>query len=123
MSWEVIITILGLFGGLEGVKWLMNRTANAKQAEAEAEAAEIKAEADEFHLLRERLEFSDRQMLEKEQRFQEQTLLLRETNKQLIAKTTLIGELNARIAELEAERKMKLCERRGCAQRQPQSGF
>lgn len=92
-------------------------------AEAEADAAELKAEKDEYYLLRERLEFVDKQMMEKEQRFNEQTNLLRDTNKQLMDQIKENGLLSAKIAALEAERAMKLCQVRNCGKREPQSGF
>lgn len=116
MNWEIIITVISTLGGFEGFKWWMNRKTNARMQE-------IKADSDEFHLLRERLEVSDKQLLDKEQRFHEQTQLVRELNKQLIDKTVENGTLQARISALEAERAMKLCERRGCRDREPQSGY
>lgn len=116
MDWGAIITIITALGGIETVKWWMNRKTNARMLD-------IKADSDEFHLLRERLEVSDKQLLDKEQRFHEQTQLVRELNKQLIDKTVENGTLQARISALEAERAMKLCERRGCINREPQSGF
>lgn len=127
---EIILTILGSLGGVEFVKWLFTRKSHSRHTAAKAQAAETAAETDEFHLLRERLELSDKQLLEKEQRFHEQTQLVRDRNsqifdlqKQLIDKAVEIGELQSRISALEVERKMKLCERRGCQQRQPQSGY
>ena len=48
------------------------------------------------------------QLAKKEERFAEQTEIVRKLN----ARTTY------RVARLEAERSMKLCERRGCAQRE-----
>lgn len=120
---QTFITILGTLGGFEFIKWLFNRKPNRRVANAQAEAAEVKAEADEFHLYRERLELADRQLLEKEQRFHEQTVLVRDLNKQLVQKVTEIGTLQSRISALEAERAMKLCERRGCLERKPQSGY
>ena len=116
MNWEIIITVISTLGGFESIKWWMNRKTNARMQE-------IKADSDEFHLLRDRLELSDKQLLEKEQRFHEQTLLVRDLNKQLIDKTVENGTLQARISALEAERAMKLCERRGCINREPQSGY
>ena len=105
------------------MKYFLNRKSNSR-------IAETKADSDEFHLLRERLEVSDRHLLEKEkqlyekeQRFHEQTLLVRGLQKQLLAKTDENGELKAEISALKAERKMKLCERKGCKDRQPQSGY
>lgn len=116
MNWEIIITVITTLGGFETIKWWMNRKTHARMQE-------IKADSDEFHLLRERLELSDKQLLDKEQRFHEQTQLVRDLNKQLLDKTMENGQLQARISALEAERAMKLCERRGCKERQPQSGY
>lgn len=130
MDWQTLISFVGCVGGLEAIKWFFNRKATMKKAEAEAEAAQIKAEEDEFHLKKERLKFQDEQLLEREQRYAdlsakyyEQTLLVRKLNEQAIEREQLIGQLKAEVAELKAERAMKLCERRGCAQRQPKSGY
>lgn len=110
-------------GGFELIKWLFYRKSNSRVAEANADSAELKNEVDEFHFLRERLEFKDKQLMEKEQRFVEQTELVRSLNKQLLEQTVENGKLKAEVSELKAERKMKLCERRGCRDRQPQSGY
>lgn len=127
MNWANIITIicsvLATLGGFEFVKWLFTRKSNGRIIAAQAESKEIEVISDEFHLLRERLELSDKQLLEKEQRFHEQTILVRELNKQLLDKTNENGILSARISSLEAERAMKLCERRGCERREPRSGY
>lgn len=119
----ILATLLTSIGGWEAIKWLLNRKSNKRIAEAAAEKEELNNERDEFHFLRERLEFKDKQLMEKEQRFAEQTDLVRNLNKQLLDKTIENGNLQARIASLEAERRMKLCEKRGCADRQPQSGY
>lgn len=130
MSWEVLLSILGSQGVIEGARWFFNRKNQAKVAEAQADAAQTKAEEDEFHLKQERLRFADEQLLAKDKqlaewsdRHYEQTLLLREKNEQLLATQTELGEAKAEIASLRAERAMKLCERRGCKDRQPQSGY
>lgn len=120
---QAVIAVLGALGGFEFVKWLFTRKSNSRVAEAEAEIAETKAEREEFHLLRERLELADQQLLAKEERFHEQTQLVRELQRQLLDKTIENGQLQSRIATLEAERAMKLCQRRGCAEREPQSGY
>lgn len=117
------ITMITALGGLEFLKWLWTRKSKARMAAAEANAAELKAEKDEYYLLRERLEFMDKQMIEKEQRFNEQTNLLRDTNRQLLDQIKENGLLSAKIASLEAERAMKLCQVRNCAKREPQSGY
>lgn len=132
-----ISTVLGTFGGIvtalggwELVRWLLTRKSNARIAKAKADKEEINNDVDEYHLLRERLEVADKHLLEKEQRlyekeqrFHEQTLLLRDAQKQLLDKTHENGELKARISALETERSLKLCERKGCSTRIPQSGY
>lgn len=122
--------VLAALGVKEIVMWLLKRKSNKRIADAEADKAELKNDVDEFHLLRERLEVADKhnlekekQLYDKEQRFHEQTLLVRDLNRQLLDAAKEKGELLARISALEAERAMKLCERKGCAQRQPQSGY
>lgn len=124
MDWiTTVVTVVTALGGFEGVKWLINRKSNARMAQASAEASELKNEVDEFHFLRERLEYKDKVLMEKEQRFVEQTELVRQLNRQLLDATIENGKLQAEISRLNAERAMKLCERRGCKERQPQSGY
>lgn len=134
MELPVIISsccgVLTALGVKELVMWLLNRKSNTRIARSQADIAELKADSDEYHLLRERLEVADTHNLElqkklydKEERFHEQTLLVRDLQKQLLEKTRENGELKAEISALKAERKMKLCERRGCLERQPQSGY
>lgn len=103
--------------------WWLNRGSNKRMAEAAADKAELSNEQDEFRFLRERLEFKEKELMDKEKRFVEQTEVVRELNRQLLAQTLENGRLQAKVAALEAERAMKLCERRGCAQRMPQSGY
>lgn len=141
MDWVLLIqTVGGVFVGLGGwkvVEALLFRRSKAQVAEAEADTAEEKAKGvalenqeRQFSLFEKQLELAQQQnvvlqgqLLEKETRFQEQTAVVRELNKKLLEATTEIGKKDARIASLEAERKMKLCERRGCAERMPQSGY
>lgn len=119
----LVVSMLLALGGFEGIKWVINWGSNKRIAKATAEHTEIKSDTDEFHLLRERLELADRQLLEKEQRFYEQTDELRKTTGELLAAERRISELNGEVSELKAERRMKLCEKRNCAQREPQSGY
>lgn len=117
MDWISIITaVVASFGGLELVKWLYSRKYGKK-------LEEVKANSAEFALLKERLDYLNQQMLDKEKRFTEQTDHVRALNRELIDKEVVIGDLKANISALHAERKLKLCERRGCQQRQPQSGY
>ena len=123
---DIITSFAGMLAALGGVKfveWLFTRKSNGRIAEANAEAAELKNERDEFHFLRERLEYKDAAMMEKEKRFIEQTELVRSLNRQLLDQTIENGKLMAKIRELEVERRMKLCERKGCVNREPQSGY
>ena len=127
MDWSGIITsvvsLIAALGGLEFLKWLWTRKSKARMAAAEADVAELKAEKDEYYLLRERLEFMDKQMIGKEQRFDEQTAVLRDVQKQLNEEIKNNGLLSAEIAALKAERAMKLCQVRNCSKREPQSGY
>lgn len=120
---KTIVTVVTALGGFEGVKWLVNRKSNARVAQANADAQEIKVDTDEFRYLRERTEFAEQQLVQKEQRFAEQTSVLRDVQRQLIETTIKVGERDAEISRLQAERSIKLCERRGCANREPQSGY
>lgn len=119
----IVSTLVATLGGWEAIKWFLTRKSNARIAEAQAEEKELKNDVDEFHFLRERLEFKDKQLMDKEQRFAEQTEIVRQLNKQLLDQAIENGKLSARISGLEAERAMKLCEVRGCQSRQPQSGY
>lgn len=115
--------VLTALGVKELIMWWLNRGSNKRIAEAAAEKAELSNEQDEFRFLRERLEFKEKELMEKEKRFVEQTEVVRELNRQLLEQTLANGKLQAKVAALEAERAMKLCERRGCVQRMPQSGY
>lgn len=118
-----VVSLLAALGGLEFLKWLWTRKSKARMAAAEADAAELKVEKDEFQLIRDRLQYADQQLMEKEKRFNEQTDLLRDTNRQLLEQIKENGLLSAKIASLEAERAMKLCQVRMCPKREPQSGY
>lgn len=120
---QTLLAILGTLGGWEAVKWLLTRKSNKAIAEASAAQAEVQTEEAEFVYLRKRIEFSEQQLAEKEKRFAEQTEVLREAQRELLSMTVENGKLLAEIAALKAERAMKLCERKGCGQRQPQSGY
>ena len=118
-----VVSLLAALGGLEFLKWLWTRKSKARLAAAEADAAELKASADEYHLLKERIDNLNEQLANKEKRFDEQTQLLRQTNKELLEQIKENGLLTAKIAALEAERAMKLCQVRNCVKREPQSGY
>lgn len=109
---EVILTaasILGTLGGWEMIKYLLNRKTNTRKAEAEADGSE-------FTVLRDTVVFLQEQLQKKEERFAEQTDLVRKLTAENL-------ELTRENAMLKAERSLKLCERRNCINREPQSGY
>ena len=109
---EVILTaasILGTLGGWEMIKYLLNRKTNTSKAEAEADSSE-------FTVLRDTVVFLQEQLQKKEERFAEQTDLVRKLTSENL-------ELTRENAMLKAERSLKLCERRNCMNREPQSGY
>lgn len=112
----MILTAVGSLLGWEGVKWLMTRKSKTRIAVAEADTAEVKAEVDEFHHLRDMVEWLQQRLYEKEERFAEQTKLVRSLQRELL-------ESEKKVAMLETERSMKLCQVRGCQKREPQSGY
>ena len=105
----IIGTIAGTLGGWEAIKYFMNRKANEKKEDNEASHVE-------FEVLRETVVFLQEQLLKKEERFADQTELVRKLQKEN-------QELSRSVAKLETERSLKLCERRGCRERQPESGY
>ena len=109
---EVILTaasILGTLGGWEMIKYLLHRKSNTRKAEAEADGSE-------FTVLRDTVVFLQEQLQKKEERFAEQTDLVRRLTGENL-------ELTRENSILKIEIALKLCERRNCAQRQPQSGY
>lgn len=109
---EIVLTVasvLGTLGGWEMIKYLLNRKTNNRKAEAEADSSE-------FTVLRDTVVFLQEQLQKKEERFAEQTNLVRKlTNENL--------ELTRENSMLKTERGLKLCERRNCMNREPQSGY
>lgn len=104
-TWQLILAFVGAMGGLEGVKWLINRKTNTRLAIAEAESAE-------FHLLQETNTFLQQQLQNKEERFVEQTELLRKTQRDLY-------EAKEREYEARLELAQKKCEDQNCPFRMP----
>ena len=116
---EIIMVIVSaVVGGsiVKTMEWLLTRKEAKKKACAEADMAEVKAEVDEFHHLRDMVEWLQERLKEKEERFAEQTKLVRQLQRELL-------EAEKKVVMLETERSMKLCERRGCMRREPQSGY
>lgn len=109
---EILLTvasILTALGGWEMVKYLINRKTNGRVAEAQADSSE-------FTVLRDTVVFLQEQLQKKEERFAEQTDVVRKLTAENL-------ELTRENSMLKTERSLKLCERRNCGQRQPQSGY
>lgn len=103
------LTIVTTLGGWETIRYFINRKSNARIKEAEADGSE-------FGVLREAMMFLQEQLRDKEKRFAEQTELVRKQNVENL-------QLTRENAMLKAERALKLCERRNCGNREPQSGY
>lgn len=91
------------------IKYFINRKSNSRIAEA-------KADSSEFTVLRDTVVFLQEQLQKKEERFAEQTDVVRRLTAENL-------ELTRENAMLKAERALKLCERRNCGNREPQSGY
>lgn len=106
---KTILTIVTTLGGWESIKYFIHRKSNSRIAEA-------KADGSEFSVLRDTVIFLQEQLQKKEERFAEQTDLVRKLTAENL-------ELTRQNAMLKAERELKLCERRKCGDREPQSGY
>lgn len=109
MTWETLVAIIGAVGGSTGlveiIKYLANRKTNSRIAETEADVAE-------FHILQETNLFLQEQLKTKEERFAEQTQLVRQQNRDII-------ELERKVAELEIELVKVRCNDEDCPFRRP----
>lgn len=109
MWWESLIAVFGALGGVETIKYFLNRKTNSRIAIAEAESAE-------FHTLEETVQFLQTQLQEKEERFANQTERLRKTQDELFS------EREARHAA-ELELALKRCDDRECPYRRPPNAY
>lgn len=118
MTEILMVVVSAVVGGsvVKTLDWMLTRRENKKKAQAEAEQAEVRAEVDEFHHLRVMVEWLQQQLYNKEERFTEQTKLVRDLQRSLM-------ESEKKVVMLETERSMKLCQVRGCQKREPQSGY
>lgn len=111
-----MITIISTLGGWECIKYLINRKARKRIEHSEAEKKENEADHSEFEVLRDTMLFLQEQLKDKEIRFAEQTDLVRSLNAKNL-------ELAGEVTSLKVERSLKLCEKKGCKGREPQSGY
>ena len=105
----VIASVLTACGGWEAIKYLLNKDTNKRIAEAEADSVE-------FTLLRQTVEFLQTQLREKEERFAQQTELVRKLNAEVL-------ELTKEKGKVELELQTYRCIRKKCGQREPQNGY
>lgn len=110
-------------GGIEFFKWWNTRKSHKQIKQEEANQEKLETKKEDFKVLKEVNQFLQEQLKDKELRFAEQTNMVRDLNRQLLDETINSGKLQAKISTLEAERALKLCERRACKQRMPQSGY
>lgn len=103
--WQILVSVIGGLGGLEFIKWLFNRKANSRIKIAEAGSAE-------FHTLQETVQFLQEQLQSKEEKFAEQTALVRQLNRELLT-------AERAIAEKDVELVQKKCEDLPCPFRKP----
>lgn len=104
-----LATALSAVGGWEAVKYMVNRRSHARREQAQADG-------EEFKVMRETVEFLQRQLKEKEERFAVQSDRMRSLQDDIFQ---LLKEKNA----IELELVKKRCEVARCANRQPQNGY
>lgn len=102
---ENIIALAGALGGIELLKWWFTRRQTRR-------LADVRADTEEFHALKEYNEFLQSQLMAKEERFAEQTAIVRDLNKEVIDLTRESGDLR-----IELQRKR--CEVIECTGRRP----
>ena len=105
-SFAAVLTALG---GWEAIKYLINRKPNSRKAEAEADSVE-------FNVLRQTVEFLQTQLQEKEERFAQQTEIVRHQNAEILELTKAKGQV-----ELELQKYR--CVVAKCPKREPQNGY
>lgn len=104
-----LATVIGAVGGWEAIKYLINRKTNSRKAEAEADSVE-------FEVLRQTTEFLQVQLKEKEERFAEQTELVRSLNTEVL-------DLTKEKGRLELELQKYRCIVAKCPKREPENGY
>lgn len=113
MTWEVLATIFGstltAAGGFEFIRYIIERKYKERINEAQADK-------DELHVIRETVEFLQEQLHNSEQKYSEQTAVLRKTNNELI-------EIQKEKSNLELELQRFRCVVAKCHRREPQNGY
>ena len=93
-----ILAVITALGGWEFIRWMMNKRSNSRIVAAKAEQEEANADKEEFAVLRETIDFLQKQMYEKETRFADQTAVVRKQNEEIIALMKEKGQLQLELA-------------------------
>lgn len=124
MDWQVIATIIGTTLGGQGivelVKWWKNR-------KTESRIAETHADGEEFKTISQTNLFLQQQLQEKEERFAQQTNLVRSLNAEVIQLTKEKAKVELDFERYKAEKKLELervrCNDQPCPWRQPPNAY
>ncbi len=116
MDWTaIIITFLGSSALSTTCSHLINRRANARLKEEEAEQAEVETEEQKFTLLERRCAFLEQRLIDADKRDVDKTAQIRRLNELIL--TEREEKFNLRI-----ELALKRCDRKKCKNRQPPNG-
>lgn len=124
MSWEIISTIIGTILGSQAVaeivRWIKNRKTDSRIEEAHADS-------EEFSSLRETVQFLQEQLKSKEERFAEQTGMVRNLNSEVIQLTREKAGVELEYARYKADTELELekvrCEDKPCPWRKPPNAY
>lgn len=124
MSWEIISTIIGTILGSQAVaeivRWIKNRKTDSRIEEAHADS-------EEFNSLRETIQFLQEQLKGKEERFAEQTSIVRNLNTEVIQLTREKADTELAYARYKADTELELekvrCEDKPCPWRRPPNAY
>lgn len=124
MNWEAVGIILGALGGIELLKFVYNlfirRKTDMRLSLAEAQTAEFKH-------LQETNEWLQQQLQAKEERFAEQTQLVRRQNTEILNLTSQMAEKDIQhakdIAALEIQLVEVRCDDKPCPFRMPPNAY
>lgn len=106
---KTAITAIGVVGGWEAIKYLLNRRTNQRMEETKADSLE-------FTLMKDTIEFLQQQLMDKEKRFADQTEIVRQQNTDILTVTR-------EKAALELELQKYKCVVPKCTGRKPQNGY
>ena len=124
MNWEIISTIIGTILGSQAVaeivRWVKNRKTDSRIEEAHADS-------EEFNSLRETIQFLQDQLKGKEERFADQTAIVRNLNTEVIQLTREKADTELAYARYKADTELELervrCEDRTCPWRIPPNAY